>query len=422
MKGAMTVGFFSGLMKLFNTASSYSENPADPENIEKAKDKFLLDDFVVIDVETTGLDTKTGKIIQVAAVRFVNHREAEHFISYVNPGKRIPTQATHINGITNKMVQTAPQFWAIQDRFFSFVELSPLVVGYNIRFDLKFLSSESTIDLFGNWCYLDVLSCAREAFPALSSYKLSDVSRHIGYNAKFHDALADCRACGAVLNDMYKNGLLENNSQIKSCETAFEYKQQRKLALQEKEKRQRELEKQLKEEEEKRRLAKMKAQQEYEENQKACEERQKAFLAEWAEWKSKEPPAKELSLLSSKMTGTVSEYFSKVQNILSSAKREWSDVKIDYTLKELRYKDGLDFFGVKLDGRLRFITLYITPRLVHCDYVCTIETRTKGEGYCRIYVSTPDALDTIARYIIAAFDCAQAEYEKRTVPSQTDLT
>lgn len=197
------MGIFSSLIQWFNTPFSHSDNTAE---IKESSSPF--DDFVVIDVETTGLSAYKDKVIQVAAVRYINHKMSGKFISYVNPGRSIPREASHVNGITNDMVRSAPKFEAIQNKYFSFIEQSPLVVGYNVKFDLRFLSAESGMDLFSTWRHIDVLSLARDTLPMLPNYKLSTVSQHIGFNANFHDALADCRACGEVLNYLCGKGLI----------------------------------------------------------------------------------------------------------------------------------------------------------------------------------------------------------------------
>lgn len=196
------MGIFSGIIQWFNTPFSHSENT------EESKTKSLLDDFVVIDVETTGLSAYKDKVIQVAAVRYINHKMSDRFVSYVNPGRSIPREASRVNGITSSTVRSAPSFDKIRDKYFSFIEQSPLVIGYNVRFDLKFLAAESGVDLSSSWKHIDVLSLAREALPLLPNYKLSTVSQHIGFNTNFHDALADCRACGEVLNYLCSKGLI----------------------------------------------------------------------------------------------------------------------------------------------------------------------------------------------------------------------
>lgn len=373
------MGIFSGIIQWFNTPFSYVESTAEPGN------KSLLDDFVVIDVETTGLSEYKDKVIQVAAVRYINHKISKRFVSYVNPGRSIPREASRINGITSSTVRTAPKFEQIKYKYFDFIEQSPLVVGYNVRFDLKFLCSESGLDLYEKWNYLDVLSCTREAIPTLPGYKLSEVCHYIGYKANFHDALADCCACGEVLNYLHRKGLLENSSELQFCESAIINKEQRRLAR-----------------------------QKQEERWKEYEEQQKAYLAEKEERKAKEPSRSELYQVSAQMTGNPVEYLNKVYDILVANGVEPSDITVDPARCILCYKDGLEwyFFGVKLSGKLRYINLYLPPKMVTCDYICTMEAQTMGPGYCRIYVPSPEALDSISQYIVKAFNHAKEQYKR----------
>ncbi len=174
---------------------------ARPQPIYKAgKIETPLNDFVVIDVETTGLNPAKDRIIQVSAVRYIDHSEAGFYSSYVNPGIHIPERITDITGIFDEMIVNHPRFDQIQDEFFQFVESSPLVAGYNVEFDLRFISTACGYSVLDSWYYMDVLKYARQLLPFLENHKLSTVSQYIGYQTQYHDSLCDCRACGAVLN------------------------------------------------------------------------------------------------------------------------------------------------------------------------------------------------------------------------------
>ena len=158
-----------------------------------------LRDFVVIDVETTGLSPKDSEIIQLSAVRYRDGREIESFASYIHPSVHIPSRITEITGIRDSTVRNAPSFASIQKKYFDFIEKSPVVTGYNVSFDLRFLSAASGIPLSSKWLYFDTLEYVRLCDPGLPEYKLGSVCAHIGYRTNFHDALNDCRACGSVL-------------------------------------------------------------------------------------------------------------------------------------------------------------------------------------------------------------------------------
>ena len=90
-----------------------------------------LPEYVVIDLETTGLSRYDDKIVQIAAVRYVDNLEAETYCTYVNPGRHIPASASAIHGITDQMVSGAPTFEQVRDDFRKFIGQS-IIVGYNI--------------------------------------------------------------------------------------------------------------------------------------------------------------------------------------------------------------------------------------------------------------------------------------------------
>ena len=105
-----------------------------------------LDEFVVIDTETTGLNKSQDKIVELAAVRFKNGKAAEIFETLVNPGKPIPADVSAINHITDDMVADCPTIEQVMPAFDRFVGASA-VAGHNLDFDLGFiLAAGSRID------------------------------------------------------------------------------------------------------------------------------------------------------------------------------------------------------------------------------------------------------------------------------------
>ena len=72
-------------------------------------DRLNLSTFVAIDLETTGLDPVNDRIIEIAAIRFVDGRPKDRYVTLVNPDKHIPALVTEITGITNDIVRTAPK-------------------------------------------------------------------------------------------------------------------------------------------------------------------------------------------------------------------------------------------------------------------------------------------------------------------------
>lgn len=160
--------------------------------------RISLDEYVVLDVETTGLDAYRDKIIQISAIKYdAQGKMIKCYNTYVNPGISIPASVSRINHITDDLVSGAPYAEEVADDFLAFVG-NDVVVGYNVTFDLKFLNN--TFDgAFSERQYVDALSIARKCFD-LPNYKLQTVSNFAGFRSdEFHNSLVDCEAVAAVL-------------------------------------------------------------------------------------------------------------------------------------------------------------------------------------------------------------------------------
>jgi len=97
-------------------------------------------DAVVIDSETTGLDPRSARVVELAAVRLVGGRiEIEGaFRRLINPGGPIPLAATRVHGIDDAAVTDAPAFRGIWPEF-SDAWANAVVIGHTIGFDLAVL-------------------------------------------------------------------------------------------------------------------------------------------------------------------------------------------------------------------------------------------------------------------------------------------
>lgn len=157
-----------------------------------------LNDYIVIDVETTGTDAKFCKIIQLSAVRFINHRETASFNTYINPGCPIPAEVSELTGITSANVVGAPSFEEKLEEFRAFVSASPYIAGWNVSFDVEcLLAAGSSLEAVLSQCFDVMLLYGRAVGKPYT--KLAQACEDIGYSTDFHNALNDCRACGAVL-------------------------------------------------------------------------------------------------------------------------------------------------------------------------------------------------------------------------------
>jgi DNA polymerase-3 subunit epsilon len=165
--------------------------------------------IVFFDLETTGVDVENDRIVQIAAVKFDPFGERTELVSYVNPGRKIPAEATEVHHITDEMVADARYFSEIAGKVAGFFA-GCAIGGYNIlRFDIPFLLNElarygHSLDL--NVPMVDALQIFFQREPrdlegALKFYCGKQIEGA-------HDALVDVDATIAVLEgqmEMYED-------------------------------------------------------------------------------------------------------------------------------------------------------------------------------------------------------------------------
>ena len=153
-------------------------------------------DYVVFDLETTGISPYRDQVVEISAVKVVGGVPTDEFTTLVNPGMHIPAQASAVNGITDDMVADAPAFDYALKAFMEFVG-DMVLVGHNIHsFDMKFICRDSE-KFFGQTIgndYIDTLFMARKYLPTLPHHTLTDLARYYSISTRgAHRALNDCR-------------------------------------------------------------------------------------------------------------------------------------------------------------------------------------------------------------------------------------
>ena len=105
------------------------------------KPLIYMPDFIAIDLETTGLDPKKDRVIEIGVVKFIKGEPAEEFVSFINPNRPVPPQISDLTGITDKDVAEAPVFEEIADRLLEFISYL-YICGHQVEFDFNFLNVE----------------------------------------------------------------------------------------------------------------------------------------------------------------------------------------------------------------------------------------------------------------------------------------
>lgn len=176
-------------------------------------------DYVVFDLETTGIHPMTDAIIEISAVRVADGKVVGEYSTLVNPKRHIPAAATAVNGITDAMVADAPEIGEAISGFLEFIGDS-ILVGHNIHtFDTNF-AYDAAWEALGKKLtndYIDTLYMARSCLPQLSHHKLTDVSEYFHIETKgAHRALNDCimnQKCYEEMGKLWKRRRREKKAE-----------------------------------------------------------------------------------------------------------------------------------------------------------------------------------------------------------------
>ena len=165
--------------------------------ITNPKDKKIdEEEFVVFDIETTGLNSHTNKIIEIGAVKIKAGRIIDRYSQLINPGISIPYHITEITSITNEQVANQPKIDEVIGKFVEFIG-DAVLVAHNAPFDMGFIKRDIkeylNIDLESS--VIDTLQMARDLFPDFKKYGLGDLNKSLGLALeKHHRAVDDSQA------------------------------------------------------------------------------------------------------------------------------------------------------------------------------------------------------------------------------------
>ncbi|GAK38469.1 PolC-type DNA polymerase III [Paenibacillus urinalis] len=169
-------------------------------------------EYIVFDIETTGLSVTQNKIIEIAAVKMQDDKEVDRFATFVNPHERIPYNIQQLTNINDEMVKDAPELEPVLHDFVKFVGDS-ILVAHNARFDIGFIQANlKTIGMepLEN-PVLDTLELARLLHPTMKNHRLNTLADKYKVSLEnHHRAIDDTIALAGILT-----GLLNDAAQLK---------------------------------------------------------------------------------------------------------------------------------------------------------------------------------------------------------------
>ncbi|MDQ1913348.1 PolC-type DNA polymerase III [Paenibacillus sp. GD4] len=163
-------------------------------------------EYVVFDIETTGLSVTNNKIIEIAGVKMKDGKEIDRFATFINPHERIPYNIQQLTNINDDMVKDAPELEEMLPKFLEFVG-NCVLVAHNARFDIGFIQhnckklglAEVTNPV------LDTLEMARMLFPSMKNHRLNTLADKFKVSLEnHHRAIDDSIALGHVMYHLIK--------------------------------------------------------------------------------------------------------------------------------------------------------------------------------------------------------------------------
>lgn len=171
----------------------------------------MTDHYIALDIETTGLHPASDSILEIGALKVEDGAVVDTFEGFVRPKDPVPPFITHLTGITDEMVQGAPDISEVLARFAEFAN-GACLLGHNIGFDYSFLKYRAAEEgqIFEKQL-IDTLLISKQAHPGLPKKTLEAMCDYYGIErVQKHRASDDARAAH-LLYKCLKNAFGDGN-------------------------------------------------------------------------------------------------------------------------------------------------------------------------------------------------------------------
>lgn len=169
-----------GDFKVIYGVESYFINDQSSAAVVGEADQPLDGEFIVFDIETTGLSAAREKITEIGAFRVVDGEIKDKFSTFVNPEKHISAKITELTGITDEMVADAPSEAEAVKAFLDYCGENAVVVAHNAGFDTSFIKTAAERNrLSYTLTHIDTLAISRGIFSQLNKHKLDTIAKFL---------------------------------------------------------------------------------------------------------------------------------------------------------------------------------------------------------------------------------------------------
>lgn len=178
-------------------------------------------EYIVFDIETTGLSNKNDRITEIGALKIDGDgRVIDEFSQLVNPEKKIPEFIVNLTGITDEMVKDKPKISQVIKEFYDFIG-DAILIAHNATFDIGFIRENMSKEgLEIDNPVLDTLELARASFPNLKNHKLNTLAKYLSVSLEnHHRAVDDAKATADIFLKILEINSINNISEIAAVNT-----------------------------------------------------------------------------------------------------------------------------------------------------------------------------------------------------------
>jgi len=218
-KGPPKVAGTDDTIKILYGCEGYYVNDVDDRIVvHGSRDMTFDQEFVAFDLETTGLSSRTDRIIEIGAVVLKNGQEIDRFQTFVDPERKLDRKIVDLTGITDEMLAGAPKIEEVLPKFLDFIG-NRVLVAHNSDFDTGFIRAECLrLGYEYHYTAADTLILSQNLLPQLGKFKLNIVSNALSLpDFNHHRAGDDALTCGLIMTKLMQ--MLEEEHDIHTLQT-----------------------------------------------------------------------------------------------------------------------------------------------------------------------------------------------------------
>ena len=185
---------------LYGCEGYYINDVDDRVAVKGTKDISFDEPFVAFDLETTGLNARSDRIIEIGAVLMQQGKELARFQTFVDPGCKLKTETTDLTGITDEMLEGAPSIEEALPKFLEFVG-DNVLVAHNADFDTSFIRAAcNKLGYPYQYTSVDTFVLSQNLMTNLNRFKLDIVADALSLpEFNHHRAADDAVICGLIM-------------------------------------------------------------------------------------------------------------------------------------------------------------------------------------------------------------------------------